>query len=366
LNTGSAILTTSALTAIDHAVTVTYNGDAEFLTSTSGPLNQAVSPASTTTALSSAPNPSIFGEPVTFTATVEVVAPGAGVPMGTVTFSDDSTTLGTAALTGGSASLSIATLGLGGRTITAVYDGGTNFAWSSSPALVQTVEQAATATTVSSDLNPSLLGQPVTLTATVSSAAGTPTGTVTFKDGTRILGDATLSGGAASLTTAGIVAGNRPVTAEYPGDASFAASTSSAWIQSVIYNFEGFFEPLTPAGTDTDPSFSGNDNLGSAVPIKWRISDFDGTFITKRRTIASLRAGFNPDCSGPAEGPEWQLFSPISGTTGGSTLRFDRGNGRFDFNWDTSIVQDNGPGCYSIILEVDDESAPKITIVNLQ
>jgi len=53
------------------------------------------------------------------------------------------------------------------------------------------VNQAATATTVTSSLNPSTFGQSVTFTATVSSAGGTPTGTVTFYDGATTLGTGT-------------------------------------------------------------------------------------------------------------------------------------------------------------------------------
>ena len=189
---------------------------------------------------------------------------------------------------------------------------------------------------------------------------------MTFKDGTRILGTAELAGGQASLTTSSIAAGNRSITAEYPGDGLFEPSTSDVLIQSVVYQFEGFFSPLSIAGTISDPSDSGSENLGSAVPIKWRLSDFEGTYIVKRRAAKSLAASFNPDCSGMPEGPEVQLFSPVSGAPGGSTLRFDRGNGRFDFNFDTTAVQEIGPGCYSIILELDDDSEPRSTIVNLQ
>jgi hypothetical protein len=176
----------------------------------------------------------------------------------------------------------------GDHSITAAYACGVNFAGSASVVLVQTVQQVTTTTTVSSDINPSILRQPVVLTAMVASAGGTPTGSVTFKDGTRILGTAELAAGQASLTTSAIAAGNRSITAEYPGDGLFEPSASDALTQSVVYQFEGFFTPLSTAGTISDPSDSGSENLGSAVPIKWRLSDFEGTYIVKRRAAKSL------------------------------------------------------------------------------
>src|SRR5207244_6987882 len=54
-----------------------------------------VGQAGSTTAVSSSQNPSVFGQSVTFTATVSPVAPGAGTRTGTVTFYDGVTSLGT-------------------------------------------------------------------------------------------------------------------------------------------------------------------------------------------------------------------------------------------------------------------------------
>src|SRR5205823_4827993 len=128
---------------------------------------------------------SVFGQPVTFTATVAAVAPGAGSPTGTVTFRDGSTTLGSATLTNGTATLATSGLTAGSHTITVVFGGDTNFSTSTSAALTQTVNQASTTTAVTSSANPAVFGQPVTFTATVSAvapSAGTPTGTVTFRD----------------------------------------------------------------------------------------------------------------------------------------------------------------------------------------
>jgi len=73
-----------------------------------------------------------------------------------------------------------------------------------------------------SSVNPSVAGQSVTLTATATSTGGgAPTGTVTFKDGTTVLGTGTLNGsGVASFTTSTLTVGSHPLTANYGGTAS--------------------------------------------------------------------------------------------------------------------------------------------------
>ncbi|KJY40408.1 hypothetical protein VR41_15045, partial [Streptomyces sp. NRRL B-1568] len=84
-----------------HSLTATYNGDTNFTASTSPVDTQTVNQAATTTALISAPDPSVFGEAKTLTATVTATAPGAGTPTGTVSFFDGAILLGTAPLAGG-------------------------------------------------------------------------------------------------------------------------------------------------------------------------------------------------------------------------------------------------------------------------
>src|SRR5262249_1360145 len=153
--------------------------------------------------LTSSVNPAVFGQPVTFTASVSAAVPGTGAPTGTVTFSDGITTLGTATLSMGAATWTTTTLPLAGHGIIVVYDGDTNFTVSVA-ALAQAINSNPQ-TTLTSSLNPSLFGQPVTFTATVTAVApatGTPTGTVTFRDGTTSLGTVMLNAsGIATLTT---------------------------------------------------------------------------------------------------------------------------------------------------------------------
>jgi hypothetical protein len=81
---------------------------------------------------------------------------------------------------------------------------------------------------VTSSVNPSDVGQPVTLTATVSSSLATPTGTVQFKDGGANLGSAqSLTNGTAQVTTAALVSGTHGITADYSGDNTFSSLTGT-------------------------------------------------------------------------------------------------------------------------------------------
>jgi hypothetical protein len=123
---------------------------------------------------------------------------------------------------------------VGAHTITAVYGGDSNFKDSASSALTQTVNPVATSTGVTSSVNPSTYGQSVTFAAAVTSPAGAPAGTVTFKDGAIILGAGTLNGsGLATFATTALSAGGHSITAVYAGSGIFGASVSSALLQSV-------------------------------------------------------------------------------------------------------------------------------------
>jgi hypothetical protein len=195
------------------------------------------SKASSSAAVTSSVNPSVFGEEVTFTATVSPGSANSNTPTGTVTFLDGSATLGTEALTNGTAVFDTISLSTGSHSITVSYGGDANFAPSTSTILIQVVDQAATTTTLISSQNPSTFGQNVTFTATVaavSPGAGSPTGTVTFKDGTAAIGTGTVSAGVATFSTSALGAGSHTITASYSGDANFIASASTGLAQSVI------------------------------------------------------------------------------------------------------------------------------------
>ena len=233
LSGGVATLATSALAVGTHSITAVYSGSLDFDTSTSSALSEVTDAAKTTTTVVSSLNPSKFGQSVTLTATVKPAT--TGTVTGTVTFKDGATTLGAATLSGGKASIATATLTAGTHSITAVYDGGIDYATSTSAALSQVVDLATTTTTLTSTLNPSTQGSAVTFMAEVAAATGsTPTGTVTFKNGSTSIGTGTLnSAGVASLTTSTLTTGTHSITAVYGGSAEDLTSTSPALSQVV-------------------------------------------------------------------------------------------------------------------------------------
>ena len=219
--------------------------------------------SSTTTTVTSSQNPSSFGQPVNFTATVT----GAGTPTGTVTFLlsgpggflfTDTEPLNP----GGQATSAFATPPVGATSVTATYNGDINFS-SSSGNISQIVTPDATTTTLVSSANPSAFGQPVTITATVTPNApgsGFPGGTVTlFLDGVP-QAPAPVVGGTATFTL-GLSAGLHSITAAYSGDTSFNASsatltqtvnqdsTTTTLVSSV--NPSAFGQPVTFTGTVT-------------------------------------------------------------------------------------------------------------------
>src|SRR5262249_31943857 len=153
-----------------YTITATYNGATEFTGSNSpAALSQVVRQASTTTTVSVAPgNPSSVGQPGTLPATVQAVAPGSGPPAGTVTFTVDGAAT-TKTLDGsGQVTLTVPLLAGGSHAVTATYNGSGNFA-TSTTALTQVVERAATATALTVSSPTFFNHAPVTLTATVAS-----------------------------------------------------------------------------------------------------------------------------------------------------------------------------------------------------
>ena len=191
-------------------------------------------PTTTTLARTAGTNPSSFGAPVTFTATVT----GTNAPSGNVTFYDGATPMGTAALNGSfQASVTTSTLAIGAAQHHRPVCWGTRRIRPATPRrLSHTVVDPRPATTttlaLTSGTNPSTQGVSLTFTATVTGAA--PTGNVSFYDRDRLMGTMALNGSfQASLTTSTLQCGARSITARYAGDANNAPSVSARFVQTV-------------------------------------------------------------------------------------------------------------------------------------
>jgi hypothetical protein len=250
-STGTAILTVDSLPIGTDSVTANYSGDTTFQSSTSAPLLVTVNATGTapaTVSLQASSGSITAGMPLTLTAAVS--STGSGTPTGTVTFNQNGTTLGSAAVTtSGLESISVTTLPAGADTITATYSGDSNF----QSAISTPIEVVVTGTTATASLslnassNSIAAGAPLTLTATLTpSGSGTPTGSVSFSLGDALLGTAAVAtSGIESITVAALPAGTDAIIASYSGDTVFAASSSAEVDVVVAATADGFSPAVT-------------------------------------------------------------------------------------------------------------------------
>ena len=241
---GQATYTTSSLPVGTTYVEAVYGASGNYLGSTSGVVSQVVNAASTTTSLTSAPNPSTYGASVTFTATV---SSSSGTASGTVTFyrcttssCGTKTTLGTGTLASGKATYATTSLPVGSTYVEAVYGGSGNYATSTSNTVTQKVSQASNSLVLNASPNPSRYGQAITLSAQTTPGSG-PTGTVSFYQDAPPNGDlidtATLNAsGQATLVTTALPPGTYSVYAVYAGDANYLTSQSNTLTLTVGYS----------------------------------------------------------------------------------------------------------------------------------
>ena len=116
----------------------------------------------------------------------------------------------------------------GAKTLTASYLGDANYATDLSAGVAHTVSAATTTTTITSHTpNPSVVGQQISVSVTVTSGFGTPTGSVTVDDGTESCTIAALSGGAGSCNFRPTTSGTKTLTASYAGDATHGVSSGT-------------------------------------------------------------------------------------------------------------------------------------------
>jgi ELWxxDGT repeat protein len=233
LANGAATLTYYPPAGGVRTLSAAYAGDANYASSTSPAVNQTVSyhpTVPTTTTLTSSASMGAPGQPVTITARVSNFP--IGVPT-QVTFRDGNTVLATVPLgSNGFASYTTSSLAVGTHAITASYSGGGNVQASTSAALTETIRPASK-TTIKASANSAVLGQAVTLTATVAPATGgavQPSGTMTFKDGSTVLGTVTLQNGVASFSAMKLALGTHNFSATFAGNMLFLGSSASAYV----------------------------------------------------------------------------------------------------------------------------------------
>jgi hypothetical protein len=166
LKAGAASFSTSALSAGSHTITATFSGDSNY-SGNSGSFTQLVNKATPTVTLAVQPNPIVLGQPAVLTATVNS---SAGVPTGTVTVTDNSTSLGNAPVNASGVATLTVTLTGGSHALVAVYNGDANFSTLSSATINA---QLANFTVSSQPVNATIrTGQMATFTISITPAAG--------------------------------------------------------------------------------------------------------------------------------------------------------------------------------------------------
>ncbi len=235
---GVATFTSTTLPVGSYTITAVYSGDTFNAPSTSPAITTQIILAPTTTTLAPLPASLLYAAPTTVTATVTP-----STATGQITFTDtNGSSLGTALLTNGTATLILPTIPAGSHTLHAVYSGDPLDAPSTSAAVLATIAANPTTTTLILAQQSVVIGAPVTFNLRVTSALTTsPTGTVTIRSGAITLASGPLSNSApgtayatlsANSTTLGL--GAFPLTASYSGDLGDAPSSTSALTITVL------------------------------------------------------------------------------------------------------------------------------------
>ncbi|MBP9109195.1 MAG: VCBS repeat-containing protein [Pyrinomonadaceae bacterium] len=315
-------------------------------------------PANTTTTVFSSHHPSIFGESVTFTATVASVSipdsPGVGGPTGSVTFNIDGilycidTPLTASSAQCTQAGLPAMAAGL--RNVVAIYSGDGNFVGSAGT-FNQTVIKANTAITVTGDSpDPSAVNQPyaVTWSTTVTApGAGTPTGSVTVADGAGGTCTAPVVAGTCNITSTTI--GPKTLVATYTGDANFNGSVSAGESHTVSnLSITGNVKLYVSGGP--------NPNLGGAsITVTGPVN---GTAITDaggNYTVTGLVPGtytVTPASPGRVFDPISRVYTGIAdNVTGADFLAYDSVNDApRSLTFETTYVEPGAVASMPVIL----------------
>jgi hypothetical protein len=257
-----------------------YQGDTNFAPSCSPLYTVVINPDPTSTTVTSSLNPSPEGFAVTFTATV---ADQYATARGTVNFYDGGTLIASSTANAqGVATFTTPKLIVGTHPISACLVASLDFLASSPCGSVQQVVQGVTqsplntVTLLVSSSNPSVLGQNVTFSAAVATTGAfpqTPSGGLSFYDGTTLLSATTLdSNGDASFSTSTLALGTHPITAVYAGNSVMAGSTSAVLQQLVIPALSSSADAFLLSVTPTSVSVG----VGNSVTLTVTVTALPG------------------------------------------------------------------------------------------
>jgi hypothetical protein len=246
--------------------------------------------------LASSAASSVFGQAVTFTATVVADLPGSPAPTGSVLFVDATTgtTLGTVSLSGGTASVSTSALAAGTHVIVASYSGDGNFL-PSAVTLTQTVAQATPAFSLS---GPQVIQDGTghtALSGLLTDGSLIPTGsvTVTVNGASQTVPPGSDGSFSATFNTASLGVGSLNIAYSYGGDANFTAASATG-VLDVTYGILTLYDTTKAK------------NAGSTLPVQIELVSVSGQDVSSSSVTVKavgIAPASNPSAIQPAPSP---------------------------------------------------------------
>jgi Glycosyl hydrolases family 28/MBG domain (YGX type)/Bacterial Ig-like domain (group 3)/MBG domain len=311
------------------------------------------------------------GQTVTLSAIVQPIVSGAAAPTGTISILEGTNVAGSAPVSGRITQIAITNVSDGPHTYTAQYSGDANYALLN----FGSVSIAGTTTVVTPSANPIVYGNSVALTANVTSAGGTPSGTLTFLEGSNLLNTATLdASGAATFNVNVPVAGSHSYTASYAGGSGFEASDSAPAIVSVTpapltitadnqaitfgdtlpaltYTPTGFVNGETAAVLIGTPQLSTSATAGSpagaytitAAAGTLTAANYAFTFVNGTLTINPATPSVSVTCPTVTYDGSAHVCTAVATGIGGVTV-----SGTFTFTYGGSATAPAAAGTYSV------------------
>lgn len=220
---GAGTCSLVAVSAGTIRLSATYTPDTVAFAASSGTADHPVDPASTHVDLQTAPDPSTPSQTIEASVVLAVDAPGAGAPDGEIVVLAD--TGASCTIHPPSTGCTLPALAEGVHAITASYAGSADFLASSQTIQHAVHDRHVEATIVAMAPEPSIVGQPVAVSFSLSSFGAAPTGAVDVNASTGEHCSAAVVTG--TCTLAFMVDGSRTVTATYAGDAEHDAAQSN-------------------------------------------------------------------------------------------------------------------------------------------
>ncbi|HWG20457.1 MAG TPA: Ig-like domain repeat protein [Terracidiphilus sp.] len=239
---GGVASTSVSLAPGVHSIVATYGGDANDKGSASIAFSLTINQATTQVALTSSGSPAVVLSAVTFKA---IVSGNGGTPTGAVSFVVDGTSAGSVPVDGaGTANLVDSGLAVGSHTVVAAYSGDTDDASSSSGSLPIVITAIPTTTDLGASSTGGATPQAILVATTLATTGPAPTGTITFNNGSTVIGSATLNSSGVATLVPDLAPGSYSIVASYSGDSLHSPSSSAA--VSISGTAAGFSIDLAP------------------------------------------------------------------------------------------------------------------------